>query len=77
MMDKVSEWEDITLEEGFEQLDRIIERLDGEEGSLEAAFKDYEKGIKLLNACRKKLDTVEKKVMALSAEGEYSEFEEE
>lgn len=63
-----------TLEEGFEQLEKIIEELEREPASLEESFKLYKKGMDLLKECHNTIDTVEKKVLVLSENGEANEF---
>ena len=55
-------------------LDRILARMDEEGVTLEESFKCYEQGMKLIKYCSETIDTVEKKVQVLSAEGETDEF---
>lgn len=55
----------MTMEETFEQLDRILSVLENKDTSLEDAFSAYEKGIKLVKECSRSLDQVEKKIMVL------------
>lgn len=64
----------MSVEEAFAQLDKIVERLEGEEISLEESFQVYQKGMELLKYCSGKIDTVEKKMMKLNEDGELSEF---
>lgn len=64
----------MSVEEAFAQLDKIVERLEGEEISLEESFQVYQKGMELLKYCSGKIDTVEKKMMKLNENGELSEF---
>lgn len=63
-----------TLETIFEQLDKIVEQLEGEEVSLEESFSLYHKGMDLLKVCNDKIDTIEKKMMVLDQNGEQHEF---
>lgn len=63
-----------TLEEVFEQLDKVLERLEGETVSLEESFQLYHEGMDLLKTCNDKIDTVEKKMMVLDDNGEQHEF---
>lgn len=63
-----------SVDEMLDELAETVEKLDDEDISLEEAFKLYEKGMKLAKACNEGIDLVEKKVMALTAEGE-EEFE--
>ena len=63
-----------SLEEMFSQLEGVIERMEGEELSLEKSFDLYNKGMELLKECSKSIDEVEKKVLALDEDGETYEF---
>ncbi len=63
-----------SLEEVFEQLDEVLEKLEGETVSLEESFQLYHKGMDLLKICNDKIDTVEKKMMVLDENGEQHEF---
>lgn len=63
-----------SLETVFEQLDEIVEQLEGEGVSLEDSFSLYHKGMDLLKVCNEKIDTIEKKMMVLDENGEQHEF---
>jgi len=63
-----------TLEELFEQLDNIVEALENPDIAIEDAFSKYEEGMKLLKNCNDKIDTIEKKVLAIGTDGELHEF---
>lgn len=65
----------LPLEQAFEQLEDVIERLQDNEISLEDAFKEYEQGMQLLKYCSESIDRVEKKVLKISESGELCEFE--
>ena len=64
----------ISLEEAFEKLDQIAEKLEEETISLEDSFKLYHQGMELLKICNDKIDTVEKKMKILDENGEQHEF---
>ena len=64
-----------TIEEVFAQLDVLADRLEDRETSLEDSFVLYKKGMELLKYCSKKLDTVEKKMLQMNEDGEFSEFQ--
>ncbi|MCM1184367.1 MAG: exodeoxyribonuclease VII small subunit [Roseburia sp.] len=66
---------EMTLEQTFERLEAAIERLEGEDVSLEESFKLYKEGMKLIQACNDKIDRVEKEVLKLNENGELDEFE--
>lgn len=61
--------ENKSLEEVFEQLDQIVEQLEGVNVSLEDSFKLYHQGMELLKVCNDKIDTVEKKMLMLDENG--------
>lgn len=63
-----------SLETIFEELDGIVEQLEGENVSLEDSFNLYHKGMDLLKVCNEKIDTIEKKMMVLDENGEQHEF---
>ncbi len=71
---KTDNTKELTLEESFGELDRIVSLLEGTDISLEESFKLYEEGMKLVKSCNDKIDKVEKKVQVLSDEGELNDF---
>ena len=64
----------MTLEKAFEELEVIIEKMNDREVSLDDSFALYTEGTELLKFCSEQLDTVEKKMLVLSEEGELHEF---
>ena len=64
-----------TIEEVFTQLDVLADRLEDRDTSLEDSFALYKKGMELLKYCSEKLDTVEKKMLQMNEDGEFSEFQ--
>jgi len=66
--------EDLTLEQAFAGLDAVMEKLESREISLEGSFAEYKKGMELLKLCNEKIDRVEKKMLQINENGEYSEF---
>ena len=63
-----------TLEENFSELEQVIRNLENREISLEDSFKEYQKGMQLIKSCSGTIDRVEKKMLKISENGEYSEF---
>ena len=63
-----------TLEEAFEKLGELAERLEDSETSLEDSFRFYKEGMELLKYCSGKLDTVEKKMLQMDEDGTLREF---
>ena len=63
-----------TLEEVFEQLDGIVNKMEADDISLEESFHLYHQGMEILKVCNDKIDTIEKKMMVLDENGEQHEF---
>ena len=66
--------QEFRLEENFARLEREIEKLEGENVSLEEAFEAYSAGMKILKECNDQIDKVEKKVLKLTADGGLEEL---
>lgn len=64
----------LSVEEVFEQLDATVQKLESRDISLEDSFRLYSKGMELLRYCNEKIDTVEKKMLKMSENGELGEF---
>lgn len=56
---------DKSIEETFEELDQIMEKLESGDITLEESFACYEAGMKLVKACGEKIDKVEKQMIVL------------
>lgn len=65
----------LSLEETFQELERVVSQLENADISLEESFQAYENGMRLLKGCNDKIDAVEKKVLVLSEGGNLSDFE--
>lgn len=63
-----------TLEEAFQELESLAEKLEDSSTSLEDSFRFYKKGMELLKFCSSKLDTVEKKMLQMDEDGTLHEF---
>lgn len=50
------------FEKAFQQLEKIVQRLEAEELSLDESLKLFEEGIRLSRFCHQKLGEVEKKI---------------
>lgn len=66
--------EERSLEENFERLEELAERLEEDDISLEDAFTAYSEGMKLLKTCNDQIDRVEKQVLKLTADAELEEL---
>ena len=75
MTETIKEKEEKTLEEAFSELDVLAKKLEDRETSLEESFCLYKQGMELLKYCSGKLDTVEKKMLQMNEDGEFSEFQ--
>lgn len=53
------------LEENFELLEELTDKLAEDDLALEEAFKLYSKGMEILGKCTEQIDRVEKKVMLI------------
>lgn len=67
----------MAIEETFASLEEIIAILENKETTLEDAFAQYEKGIKLVKDANKALDDVEKKILVLQGDGEVESVDED
>lgn len=63
------------LEEVFEQLEDVIQKMEQGDVSLEESFALYHRGMDMVKMCNEKIDKVEKKILVLDNEGETHEFE--
>mgnify|MGYP000906048757 FL=1 len=52
------EEKELTLEQSFAELDKLVEGLEKPDISLEESFRAYKKGMDLLKECNRKIDTV-------------------
>lgn len=58
-----------TFEQALEELEQLVERLEGGDLPLEDALADFERGVKLTRECQQKLASAEQKVKVLMEEG--------
>ncbi len=65
---------DRTIEEEFEELDTIINKMENADVSLEESFSLYEEGMKLLKNANEKVTSVEQKIMKMNQAGEFVEM---
>ena len=55
----------MSIEENFAKLDEIIASLETKDIPLDEAFKEYEKGIRLVKQCSGAIDKIEKDIITL------------
>ncbi|MBO6137754.1 MAG: exodeoxyribonuclease VII small subunit [Lachnospiraceae bacterium] len=72
---KEDNYEKLSVEESFELLDGIVERLEDDDITLEESFKAFEEGMKVLKAANAKIDEVEKKVKVINEDGGLDDFQ--
>lgn len=69
------------FEKSFERLEKIVQKLESEELSLDESLKLFEEGIGLSRFCHRRLEEVEKKIETIladaSGEPRVDEFESE
>lgn len=65
--------EELSIEEMFERLDKIMHTLEDGSSNLEESFASYEAGMRLVRACSEKIDKVEKQIMVVNGEDAETE----
>ena len=68
------EQQELSLEEAFAQIEDVIAHLETEEITLEESFREYNRGLRLLQHCNSAIDRVEKKVLQINEDGGLDEF---
>lgn len=58
-----------SIEETFQELEAIVEKMENGDSTLEESFASYETGMKLVKECSTRLDKVEKQIMVLAEDG--------
>ena len=59
----------LTIDEKMDMLDGIIEKMEGNEVTLEESFNLYKQGVELIKECNDSIDRVEKEVLKLNEDG--------
>ena len=57
---------DMSIEDSFKALDKIINQMDAEKCSIEKSIELYENGIKLVNEISKKIEKIDKDLKVLN-----------
>lgn len=71
---KTKAQKDLSIEEAFAQLQKILAKMEDEKTTLEDSFASYEKGMQLLQYCNDRIDRVEKKVQKMAEDGTTTDF---
>ena len=66
--------QEMTLEEGFARLEELMAKMESGEQTLEEMYHLYREGIEIVRICNAKIDTVEKNMLLMDADGNMSEF---
>lgn len=66
--------EEFRLEEAFDRIEELLDKLNDREVSLEESFTLYQEGMRLLKQCNDRIDHVEKQMLQIDEEGNVREF---
>lgn len=70
----MSEENKMTLEERFDCLEDILDKMEESGVTLDQSFELYKSGVEQVKACNAMLDQMEKAMLVLNADGELEEF---
>lgn len=65
----------VSLEERFDELDKMIEKMESEDITLEESFAEYQKGIEMIKLCHEEIESIESRVRILNENGQTEDFE--
>lgn len=65
---------EFNVDQGFEQLDQILGKLESDDIKLSDAVKLYSEGVGVIKKCKDSLDQVEKELIILDEDGESNEL---
>ena len=71
---ETAEQEQFRLEEAFDRIEALLEKLQYKDGTLEESFGLYQEGMGLLKLCNENIDHVEKQMLQIDEEGQTHEF---
>ena len=71
---ETAEQEQFRLEEAFDRIEALLEKLQDKDVTLEEAFGLYQEGMGLLKLCNENIDHVEKQMLQIDEEGQTHEF---
>lgn len=66
--------EKLTLEDRFDNLEKIIEQMEAPNVTLDASFELYKNGVAELKEANELLDNIEKAMLVINTDGELEEF---
>ena len=71
---ETADQEQFRLEEAFDRIEALLEKLQDKDVTLEEAFGLYQEGMGLLKLCNENIDHVEKQMLQIDEEGQTHEF---
>ena len=71
---ETAEQEQFRLEETFDRIEALLEKLQDKDVTLEESFGLYQEGMGLLKLCNENIDHVEKQMLQIDEEGQTHEF---
>ena len=71
---ETAEQEQFRLEEAFDRIEALLEKLQDKDVTLEESFGLYQEGMGLLKLCNENIDHVEKQMLKIDEEGQTHEF---
>lgn len=71
---ETAEHEQFRLEEAFDRIEALLEKLQDKDVTLEESFGLYQEGMGLLKLCNENIDHVEKQMLQIDEEGQTHEF---
>ena len=71
---ETADQEQFRLEEAFDRIEELLEKLQDKDVTLEESFGLYQEGMGLLKLCNENIDHVEKQMLQIDEEGQTHEF---
>ena len=71
---ETAEQEQFRLEEAFDRIEALLEKLQDKDVTLEESFGLYQEGMGLLKLCNENIDHVDKQMLQIDEEGQTHEF---
>ena len=71
---ETADLEQFRLEEAFDRIEALLEKLQDKDVTLEESFGLYQEGMGLLKLCNENIDHVEKQMLQIDEEGQTHEF---
>ena len=71
---ETADQEQFRLEEAFDRIEALLEKLQDKDVTLEEYFGLYKEGMGLLKLCNENIDHVEKQMLQIDEEGQTHEF---